>query len=417
MSFDQAVTFFLPRHIQENKTHARYHELRVIISSSLLALPLLLLFPLFLYCMHKPVTGYFINGALIITTLISIKLFGHYRIPMSITALGTYIIIYDWIKESGYIYSSNVSILHMYLLAAIWVDKKYGWWAVFGNIAVFYFIYHQTLQTGIAPQVHSLLGGPLYAFGMNVLITIFFGGFMAYQQYDQEKDRSKIRGLQDQKITMLDEAVKQRTEQLNSMRETIATDFHDETGNMLSAITRQASLLKIKLDNNSEVQPVVESIILNSNALYASSKDFLWHLNHNSDDPQELFSYLTAYGQRYYNQFDIAFSSTAHQCHLQQLEPMAALNLLFIFKEAMTNVVKHANATEVKLTMRCAAEQVTYKLEDNGTWKDADYSGDHYGLTNMERRCEKSKFGFGLIKQSSGTRIEIKVPVHRLNAI
>ncbi len=213
------------------------------------------------------------------------------------------------------------------------------------------------------------------------------------------------------------ESLRQRTEQLNSMRATIATDFHDQTGNMLSAITRQASLLKVELKSEPKVQPMVECIINNSQDLYASSKDFLWHLNHNSDDPIELFNYLTSYGQLYYNQFDIAFSSVAEECSRLQFDPSAALNLIFIFKEAMTNVVKHAGANEVRLTLNCSFDQVTYMLEDNGVWKQADNTYDHYGLTNMERRCQKNKFGFTVVKQTSGTLIRITAPVHDLNEL
>src|ERR1700761_9372736 len=158
----------------------------------------------------------------------------------------------------------------------------------------FTFVYYMTGRASLPPVVGTQLGGPFYALGMNGLITLFFGGFLAYLQHDQENDRLKYKTLQEQKISVLDEAVKQRTEQLNSMRENIATDFHDETGNMLSAITRQAALLKLKLSREHNVQPIVSSIIENSNILYASSKDFLWHLNHDSDDPKELFGYLTS---------------------------------------------------------------------------------------------------------------------------
>lgn len=417
MTFDQAVDYFMPGTLRGNKTHPRYQELRVIVSSCLIGVPLMLLFPIFVHYMGKPIAGYLANDVMNIAVLLTIRSWGHYRIPMTISALTGYWIIYDLVDDSGLIYSSNVTIMHIYLLVAIWVDKKWGWWSIFGNLALFGFIYYQTLHAGLPAPIGAVLGNPLYAFGMNSLITLFFGGFMAYLQYDQEKARAKTRLLQDQKIGLLDEAVKQRTEQLNSMRENIATDFHDETGNMLSAITRQAALLKLKLDQHSEVQPIVNSIIQNSNALYASSKDFLWHLNHDSDDPQELFGYLTAYGQRYYNQFDIAFSSSAENCDLQQLGPTAALNVLFIFKEAMTNVVRHAEATEVELTMTCSSGGIIYALNDNGRWKEADATTEHYGLTNIKRRCLKNGFGFTLSKLSQGTCIGINVPVNQLNKL
>ncbi|MEJ2883499.1 sensor histidine kinase [Pedobacter sp. GR22-6] len=309
----------------------------------------------------------------------------------------------------------NTSILHMYLAGAIWADRKYGTYAIFSNLLMFGFIYYQTLHAPGLGGLKAELGDPLYPLVMHCLISVFFGGFLAYLQLDQDRDRNKIKALQDQKISMLDEAVKKRTEQLNTMRETIATDFHDETGNTLSAITRQAILLQQKLKGHREVNPIVESIIRNSKNLYAASKDFLWNLNHNSDDPQELFEYLTGYGQVYYNQFDMPFSSRAEECRdQQQLEPMAALNIIYIFKEAMTNVIKHAEAREVRLEMTCTDGSITYALEDDGTWKAVSPGQPHYGLGNMERRSQKNRFEFKLVPLERGTRIELRVPLSPL---
>jgi glucose-6-phosphate-specific signal transduction histidine kinase len=125
---------------------------------------------------------------------------------------------------------------------------------------------------------------------LHCFITILIGSFLAYEQHEQERNRKTIKSLQDAKISLLDEAVKQRTDQLTNIRQVMAADFHDETGNRLSAITRQAPLFKFKLNNNDTALPVAESIIKNSNDLYARSKDFLWNLNHNSDEPVEVFN-------------------------------------------------------------------------------------------------------------------------------
>ena len=304
--------------------------------------------------------------------------------------------------------------MHIYLLASIWADKKRGWMFTFSNVAIFIFIYYKTITTGIDASMNPVLGSPVYALGMHCFITIFLGSLLGYEQFEQERNRKQIRALKDQKISLLDEAVKQRTDQLNNMRQVMAADFHDETGNMLSAITRQASLLKLKLHSNDTALPIAESIIKNSNDLYARSKDFLWNLNHNSDDPLELFNYLTAQGQLFYNQFDIAFSSAVNgeMQKLKQLDTFAALNLIFIFKEAMTNVVKHANAKEVVIEMAYGENKVVYALQDDGRWKHLDNIQNHYGLQNIERRCEKNHFGFLLSKQAEGTRLEITVPVN-----
>jgi signal transduction histidine kinase len=100
-----------------------------------------------------------------------------------------------------------------------------------------------------------------------------------------------------------------------------------------------------------------------------------------------------------------------------QFAPSAALNIIFIFKEAMTNIVKHAGANEVTLKMWLMPGKVVYWLADNGLWKEADQTVDHYGLQNMKQRCLKNDFSFSLHRQPSGTAIEIAVPVHSSNGL
>lgn len=247
-----------------------------------------------------------------------------------------------------------------------------------------------------------------------IVSLLLIMGIIVYNFRRHERSRRHIKALQDHKISLLDEAVKRRTEQLGSMRQTIATDFHDQTGNMLAAITRQAATLELKLLQQPDVLPLVRTIINNSNELYASSKDFLWNLNHDSDDPLVLFQYLSGYGQRFYNQFDIAFSSHIkgeEQPHMQ-LHPFAGLNLIYIFKEAMSNVIKHSGADEVSIELYWQADKVTYSLQDNGTWKEADITVEHYGLRNMERRCKQSGFDYELSHNPQGTVVNVTLPIN-----
>lgn len=413
MIFDKLIDYFLPDEVRKDKTHLRYDEFRVIISADIVGIFILALFPIFLFCLQKPFMGFYINVILLLCTLFSIKIFAHYRLPMTLTQIIVYYIIYEFVKKTGFIYSVNISFMHMFLLGTIWADKKYGYLFTICNLFIFIYIYYQTITNNVNNTVILKLDSPVYALVIHSLITIFLGFFLGYEQFDQEHNRKKLRELQDQKISLLDEAVKQRTDQLNNMRQALAIDFHDYTGNILSAITRQASILKIKLQPNSGALHEVDCIINNSNNLYSASRDFLWKINHNSDDPMELFNYLTGCGQLYYNQFDLAFSSRINgQIDLtKQLDPFAALNLIFIFKEAMNNVVKHANAGAVTLEMTPGEDTVLYTLQDDGKWQYGEESRPHYGLSNMRQRSEKNNFGFNVFAMAQGTRIEITVPL------
>ncbi|RYD93149.1 MAG: hypothetical protein EOP50_11565, partial [Sphingobacteriales bacterium] len=340
MTFQHFITWFLPAGVRHDKTHPEYYQLYTVASANIAGILGMAIIPVLLALFHlgSQLWAYPLGVLTYLITLASLRLTGHWRIPTTLCALVAYYIIYTWLQSTGLIFSVNIAMLHLYIIAAILVDRQWGWVSIFSNIALLAFIYYRTTAATSASTSLDSLGSPLYALLLHVTITSFIGGLLAYVVGNQEKSRRQIKALQDQKISMLDEAVRKRTEQLNSIRQTIATDFHDHTGNMLAAINRQAAILELRMERQPELLPLVKSIMTNSNELYASSKDFIWNLNHDSDDPLTLFQYLTSYGQHYYNQFDISFSAEVQgqMSTGEQLSPFASLNLIYIFKEAMS---------------------------------------------------------------------------------
>ena len=64
-------------------------------------------------------------------------------------------------------------------------------------------------------------------------------------------------------------------------------------------------------------------------------------------------------------------SERGRQClpaHAGSATLLASPNLIYIFKEAMANVLKHSGATEVLLKLVQEEQQVTFALQDNGRW-------------------------------------------------
>ncbi len=413
-AFARLVDYFMPAGLKGQQQSPSYEEFSAVVSTVLVALPLVCLFPFFLAILDRPVTGYVINAVMIASILWSVKLFGHYRIPMSLTAAVTYVIIYGWIAESGMIYSPNLSILHMYLLGAVLADKRYGWVGVLGNLGMLGLIYYKSVSSGVVAPL-GVLGSPGYTAGLHGLFTIFFGGFLSYLLYDQRQSRKRIQDLQNERISGLDLAVRQRTAQLSTIRQTIASDFHDQTGNLLSGITRQATVLELMLKDQDKALPLASGIIAASRELYASSKDFLWNLNHDSDDPLELLDYLASYGQHFFEQFAIGFSvelTGGRQTGLR-FSTEGALGLILIFKESMNNAARHSGATEVLLQFGYAGSHVVFSLADNGKWKPFSGSDGHYGLANIDSRCRKGGF-IWCLDNCSGTRISVGARVEEL---
>ncbi len=87
-----------------------------------------------------------------------------------------------------------------------------------------------------------------------------------------------------------------------------------------------------------------------------------------------------------------------------------------IVQEALTNVVKHANASHVSVLLRCEGDKLSVVVEDDGCGFDTDAkqqeAGDRLGLFGMEERAQL--VGGSLTVEASpgqGTAVYLRVPV------
>jgi two-component system sensor histidine kinase UhpB len=127
---------------------------------------------------------------------------------------------------------------------------------------------------------------------------------------------------------------------------------------------------------------------------------------------------LNAYTDTFSRRFGIRVVLAKPVLALPRFNPSIELTLLRITQEALTNVAKHANATQATVSLAMQDDMVYLTVEDNGegirSWQMANRPGSH-GLKIMRERAET--FGGTLQVQSfnkKGTRIEVKIPV-RIN--
>jgi signal transduction histidine kinase len=87
-------------------------------------------------------------------------------------------------------------------------------------------------------------------------------------------------------------------------------------------------------------------------------------------------------------------------------------NLLLVTKEALTNVVRHAHAREVRLSIDATAESIAILIEDDGQGFGQEPAGaGAEGLHNMRQRIKE--IGGRIEIQSApgaGTRISVAWP-------
>ena len=95
-----------------------------------------------------------------------------------------------------------------------------------------------------------------------------------------------------------------------------------------------------------------------------------------------------------------------------QLSPHAALQLLRVAQEALTNVVKHAGASEVDIRLRLVEGRLELEVRDNGIGA-AGVSSDSTGrgLNNMRERAGQLGGHVDVHGGSGGTRVTVQVPL------
>lgn len=332
----------------------------------------------------------------------------------ALTLMTIYCIIYFIILMSGGIHSVLIIFLYLPLFISFSTGSKIGSWLILINVWMILLLNSYTMDVSDENLTTYLLSNKDYAVLFHLLLTLSMGFLPPLLQRLRRLLKRPERKEELTEVILLNRIITERTQELHHIKENFASYFHDETGNILAAISQQASVLKMKLENEQQLLPIIESISTNCEQLYSSSKDFLWIVNNNSNNPMELFSHLTAFGQRFFNQFEIAFSVKPLKrsyFYLPQMTQFAAKDLIFIFKEGMSNTAKLSNAKNVVLAMNMSNGFVKISLHDNGNRVAAGTDLNQSDFKSIEQRSRKANFQLTVTSDTTGTYMEVKVPV------
>jgi signal transduction histidine kinase len=99
------------------------------------------------------------------------------------------------------------------------------------------------------------------------------------------------------------------------------------------------------------------------------------------------------------------------------LDEERSIALFRIFQESLTNVLKHANATQVAVNLKAEEDRILLEVSDNGIGisKD-DISKPHsFGLLGMRERVYPWKGNVSIYAPQRGTRIEVIIPKEKVS--
>jgi ligand-binding sensor domain-containing protein/signal transduction histidine kinase len=198
----------------------------------------------------------------------------------------------------------------------------------------------------VQPHFYQTLGFRLLA-----ALSVIGGVSLAVRRAATRKYRRKLALLQQQHAVERDRA-------------RIAKDIHDDVGAGLTQITLLTELARRE---PGQTDGHLERISQSARKLTRAMDEIVWAVDPQHDTFEGLMDYISAYAEDFLRvagircRMDLPVALPA-----MRVDAELRYNLFLALKEALNNIVKHANASEVWLRLKLAADSFTLMVQDNG---------------------------------------------------
>jgi signal transduction histidine kinase len=211
---------------------------------------------------------------------------------------------------------------------------------------------------------------------------------------------------------------RQRVEHQRAMeqeRARIAQDLHDELGSGITEISMLVAVAGSASNAANGPAGQLEEIGDRARQMVTALDEIVWAMNPKHDSLMSLVSYSCLYADRLLKLANITCQLKGAMDLPDRTVSSAHRHEFFLaFKEALTNVVRHSGATEVRLGVRLIGDRLRLSIADNGKGLMADAARqDGDGLLNMRSRLENLGGRFEIASQSGrGTTVRFYVPLN-----
>lgn len=199
-------------------------------------------------------------------------------------------------------------------------------------------------------------------------------------------------------------------------RRRIARDVHDHIGQSLTALRLKLDALQKKVGDDHEFAEEIDRTCDQAKKLDADVSLLVWQMRPGVLDTHGLASALKSFVREWSinHDIEIEFHTTSAE---RRLPPEIETNLYRIIQEALNNILKHANATKVSITINYLPDEAILVIEDNGAGFDTEADqihtteGSGFGLIGMKERAVLVGGRFEVESvPGGGTAILVRVP-------
>jgi ligand-binding sensor domain-containing protein/signal transduction histidine kinase len=208
----------------------------------------------------------------------------------------------------------------------------------------------------------------------------------------------------------------QQQHALADERTRIARDLHDDLGTALTGLSLELEVIRRDAPDGPTLTSRLAESAARIRALAERMREVVWAVNPRCDTVSSLASFL----EQQAGQF---LKTDGPRCRLEFPEDIPPLpldgetrhQLALSMREALSNAVRHAAASEIVLGLRIQADQLVVWITDNGRgFCVAEGQAAGHGLANIRSRLEKIGGQCEChSKPGAGTTLEMRVPLPR----
>lgn len=177
---------------------------------------------------------------------------------------------------------------------------------------------------------------------------------------------------------------------MEQLRLRISRDLHDELGSSLTGIAIKSDILRNNLNVVSKKEMLQDISYQSRNAVDTLS-DIVWAIDSRNNTLEDLSDRMKSTMYQFLSPLNITckYDFPIFNEHLE-INQAYRQHVFLIFKEAITNIMKHSNATEVNVSITIHKYKMKLVIKDNGTIsKNKDEVLNGNGLKNMKLRASK----------------------------
>lgn len=225
------------------------------------------------------------------------------------------------------------------------------------------------------------------------------------------------RKLAKEKLAQYHTQLSQLSTALQSIREEerkhIARELHDDLGQLLAALRMDLSLLQRDSLISEKAQKTINSmdqLILTS---ITTLRRIATDLRPRALDEGGLFFALQTLQKDFTVRHSIDCELIANEEQLI-LDDARSTAIFRIVQESLTNVVRHAKASEVQIVFECDETSLRFSICDNGRGIEQEdmLKSRSFGLVGMRERVKAMQGEFAVTSTSGeGTRLEVRMPM------